>query len=151
MIFINLFTFYLCFRLALFILLFSFLIVWNNLNSDSMLFLQLRFIALWAFMCMPYIGLILTVVEIKEILKALNNFLAAAKTEHCFCSKSSSFKVILALKMYSQIKAAVRLNTLSLWSNVPAITFLVVFFKLAKSLLSILFFPNENGNAFKAA
>lgn len=37
-------------------------------------------------MCETYTELILTTVRIKEILKALNNFLAAAKTEHCSCS-----------------------------------------------------------------
>lgn len=39
------------------------------------------------FMCVTCTGLILTVVGIKEILKALNNILEAAKTEHCCCSE----------------------------------------------------------------
>jgi len=65
-------------------------------------------------MCATCTGPILTVVGIKEILKALNYFLAAAKTEHCFCSEILLFQSNPVLQMYSQIKVPVRSNILSL-------------------------------------
>lgn len=43
-------------------------------------------------MCATYTGLIKMVVWIKEILKALSNFLAAAKTERRFCSEFLLFQ-----------------------------------------------------------
>lgn len=102
-------------------------------------------------MCATYTGLTLTVVRIKEILKALNNFLAAAKTENCFCSEILLFQSnpgpadLFTNKFQSD-------RTFYLSEVMYRLSlFMLVFFFFNWLRFSYLFFSNENGNTVKAA